>query len=77
MSMAGDMFFYSHWAFAAGHRITNRADSLGMPYSAAIQAGINSIGDPNLVLLTENNASGTCSFNAFIYYCFVLCFLDI
>jgi hypothetical protein len=69
MSMAGDMFFYSHWAFAAGHRITNRADSLGMPYSAAIQAGINSIGDPNLVLLTENNASGTCSFNASTHYC--------
>ena len=68
MSMAGDMFFYDHWAFAAGHRIINRADSLGMPYTNAIQAGIDSSGDPNLVLLTENNAGGTCAFSN-SHYC--------
>jgi len=69
MSMAGDMFFYSHWAYASGHRITNRSDSLGMPYSSAIQSGINTTGDPNLVLLTENNATGTCSFNPSTHFC--------
>jgi hypothetical protein len=68
MSMAGDMFFYNHWAYAAGHRITNRDDSLGLPYSNAIQAGIDSAGNPNLLILTENNANGTCAFSP-LHYC--------
>jgi hypothetical protein len=69
MSMAGDMLFYGHWAYVAGHRITNRANTLGMPYSNAIQSGADSLGNPNLVILTENNAYGTCAFNSLTHYC--------